>query len=301
MIGSESQSILKIFPSTKEGDNSNKNLSDESLNIQSANFTQYALKSKLINPKFIKKNSSNTNGLENSVKDTIGSRDIYTKLLNSSNSTNSYKKYFIYQLRRCFLLTKKDIFNKSIMSNIDNCSRIASISPMTPTSQMGISNMPYYDMITNYSQTSISSVDVIEKYEDQSIKINNYIIYKNKLLGKGSFSSVYLALNLNDNKNYVFIFFIKAIKITDKFTRANSYKTKYEYVKDEIVILRRLSSKYVVKTYEIIENKTQTFIVMDYMKNKSLLDNISCSKLDEYKIWKYFRNLICAVEHCIVI
>ncbi len=199
----DNQTILKLFPSIREQENVIKEASDDSINIKSNNFTHYALKSKLVNPKFLHNNSSNTNSIEHSVRDSISSKDIYSKLFYSSNSTNSYKKYFIYQLRRCLLLSKKDIFNKSILANIDNSSKIASIGPMTPNSHMGNSNLLYHDMITNYSQISISSVDNYEKYEDQSIKINNYIVFKNKLLGKGSFSSVYLAQNLIDNKNYV--------------------------------------------------------------------------------------------------
>ncbi len=35
---------------------------------------------------------------------------------------------------------------------------------------------------------------------------------------------------------------------------------------------------------------------MEMMVNNSLASKIS--KIDDFKIWKYFRNLICGVEHC---
>ena len=72
---------------------------------------------------------------------------------------------------------------------------------------------------------------------------------------------------------------------------------KYDYVKEEVNILKRLYSRYIVKTFEIIETKTESLIIMEIMKNNSLFSKIN--KLDEFKIWKYFRNLICGTEHCI--
>jgi 5'-AMP-activated protein kinase catalytic alpha subunit len=70
----------------------------------------------------------------------------------------------------------------------------------------------------------------------------------------------------------------------------------YDYVKDEVKILKRLYSKYIVKTYEIIETNNEILIVMEYMANNSLFSKID--KLDNFQIWKYFRNLICGLEHC---
>ena len=68
-------------------------------------------------------------------------------------------------------------------------------------------------------------------------------------------------------------------------------------VKDEVSVLKRIHSKYIVQTYEIIETKSECLIVMELMKNNSLLNRID--ELNELKIWKYFRNLLSAVEHCI--
>jgi serine/threonine protein kinase len=71
---------------------------------------------------------------------------------------------------------------------------------------------------------------------------------------------------------------------------------KFDFVKDEATILRRLYSKYVVKTYEIFETKKEILIVMEYMKCSSMDKHLQ--KLSDWDIWRFFRNLICAVEHC---
>jgi tRNA A-37 threonylcarbamoyl transferase component Bud32 len=181
------------------------------------------------------------------------------------------KKFFIYQLKKSFLQAKKFMFNSSVHATDQNKSPA------------------YYEIFANYSQIASNNVHTYVVYDDNNIKINNFFIYKNKVLGKGGFSSVYYAKNLKDKKEY-------AVKITDKKVRANARKTKYDYVREEVNILKRLYSKYVVKTYEFLETKNECMIIMEYMKNNSLFSKIS--KLDTFQIWKYFRNLICAVEHC---
>jgi serine/threonine protein kinase len=152
-----------------------------------------------------------------------------------------------------------------------------------------IAETNYFDIFTNYSNIKNTPLKVYEKYDDSNIKINQYLIYKSKLLGKGGFSSVYLALNINTNKEI-------AVKITEKNARANKIKKIYDYVKEEVKILKRLHSKYIVEVYEIIESKNDIYIFMEYMTNNSLLNSIKT--LSGFQIWRYFRNLICGVEHC---
>lgn len=69
----------------------------------------------------------------------------------------------------------------------------------------------------------------------------------------------------------------------------------FDYVKDEIEILKRLCCKYIVRTYEIIETPSNVYIVMEFMEGNSLLNHIQ--DLDVNDIWRYFRNLISAVEY----
>jgi serine/threonine protein kinase len=89
---------------------------------------------------------------------------------------------------------------------------------------------------------------------------------------------------------------LQAVKITDKTVRASAIKKKYDYVKDEVNVLKRLYSKYIVKTYEVMETKNECLIFMELMRKNSLFSIVA--RLEEFKVWKYFRNLICGVEHC---
>lgn len=61
-------------------------------------------------------------------------------------------------------------------------------------------------------------------------------------------------------------------------------------------MLNRLSFKYIVKTYEIFETPSQKFIVIDYLQENSIFEKPEL--LDMNNIWKYFRNLMSAIEFC---
>lgn len=191
--------------------------------------------------------------------------------LNPNNNYQVEKKLLLYQVKTSLLQAKKLCLSSEFQIN-------------------GKKNKPtYYDIFSNYSNIKITKAEGYEKFDDDNIKINNYLIYKSKLLGKGGYSSVYLCQDLNTNKEY-------AVKVTAKNTRANKFKKKYDYVKEEVTILKRIHSQYVVQVYEIIETKKDIFIIMEYMKNNSLFNIIK--SLTGFQVWRYFRNLICAVEHC---
>ena len=77
------------------------------------------------------------------------------------------------------------------------------------------------------------------------MQINQYLIFKNKLLGRGEYSDVYLCENTL-TKNYY------AIKIQTK-----------KDIEKEISILKRLHSKYIVAIYEIIQSENESYIIFD--------------------------------------
>ena len=202
--------------------------------------------------------------------------------LNAEHDFNISKKWFLYQLKMSLLQSKKLIIShqveKSFNENINNMEK-----------KDNIIKSNYYDIFTNYSNIEIHQMESYEKFDDNNIKINHYIIFKNKLLGKGGFSAVYISQDLDYNKEM-------AVKITEKNARANRTKKIYDYVKEEISILRRLHSKYIIEFYDVIESKNDIYIFMEYMKNNSLLTKIK--DLTGFQVWRYFRNLLCAVEHC---
>ena len=92
----------------------------------------------------------------------------------------------------------------------------------------------------------MSNYEKYEWFDDDNIQIGNYIVFKSKVLGKGGYSTIYLCQELNTNQEY-------AVKVTEKNVRANKLKKKYDYVKEEVTILKRLHSQYIVQIYEIIE------------------------------------------------
>ena len=108
--------------------------------------------------------------------------------LNPYHNFHLLKKYFIYQLRKSFLQAKKFVVNNTLQKEIQHTDN---------------RNPKYYEIFSNYSRIATVPVITYEKYEDQNIKINNYFIRKNKVLGKGGFSTVYICIDLNDDKEYV--------------------------------------------------------------------------------------------------
>ena len=62
-----------------------------------------------------------------------------------------------------------------------------------------------------------------------------------------------------------------AIKVTSKNLKANPSKKIYDYVKEEVSILKRIHSQYIVTTYEVIESRNKIYIIMEYMSAGSVL------------------------------
>lgn len=85
------------------------------------------------------------------------------------------------------------------------------------------------------------------------------------------------------------------MKIINKKNILNPLIRIFDYVKDEIEILKKLCCKYIVRTYEIIETPSNVYIVMDLVEGNSLINHLA--DLDVNDIWRYFRNLISAVEY----
>jgi hypothetical protein len=200
------------------------------------------------------------------------------------------RKYFILQLKKVFLQAKKYMFFRSIMYGKSSI-RPASVDLNLSTNIIPINKSTLFgDILPSHA---IIQTAMIEFYEntDEIIKINNYILYKNKLLGKGKeFSKVFLAKGLIDGIEY-------AVKIVDRRNLINENLKRGDNLKEELQLLKKIINRYIVKTYEIIQSPNECIIVMEHMQKNSLLNNIE--KLDNFLIWKYFRNLICAVEYCI--
>jgi hypothetical protein len=114
--------------------------------------------------------------------------------INPYHNFHVVKKYFIYQLKKSFLQAKKFVLNSAIHGQmIYNQNK----------------NPNYHEIFANYSQISTSAVNSYIKYEDHNVKVNNYFIRKDKILGKGGFSTVYMCKNLSTGQEHVNNFIIK--------------------------------------------------------------------------------------------
>ncbi len=255
------------------------------------------------NPTFFNKNSNKkeeTNKivfysilLNNLLKKFINQKPAYFK---NSEEKEEEKKRFLYQLYYCLGLTKIyilnfkenkfSIFHKDILSLNKKNKGDKKLSDFSENS--GIRFKTFYETFSNYSQIKISNVEKYESYPNIE-QVNQYFIFKDKQIGKGGSSVVYLGEDEEKQRKY-------AIKVTDKNIKANPFKHVYDYVKEEVSILKRIHSKYIVTTYEVIESKNRIYIVMEYMALGSVLSLID--HIDENQIKQYTRNLICAVEHC---
>jgi len=235
--------------------------------------------------------------------------DLYNKYI-SKNPTyftkeelEEQKKRFLYQLYYCLGLSKIYILNfkenkfpklnsEGILPLNNNKTNKNAINKNSSifSENSGIRFKTFYETFSNYSQIKISSLERFDNKSYPNIEIvNQYYIFKDKQIGKGGSSVVYLGED--DEKQNTF-----AIKITDKNLKANPFKHIYEYVKEEVSILKRIHSKYIVTTFEVIESKSRIYIVMEYMSLGSV--NKMIEHIDENQIKQYTRNLICAVEHC---
>ena len=216
-----------------------------------------------------KKESSSCSFEETSNEDNSSTKECRKIEINPYRNVNTVKKYFVYQIKKYYL--------NSITSTTTTPHHHCQIS--SPNNLISsLQNASYHEIFTNYSNICSTPGNIYKRYDDQNMQINQYYIYKNQLIGKGYHSYVYICQDINTSTLY-------AVKIKHK-----------KYMNNEIQLLKRVNSKYIVTVYEIITIKNECYIIMELMQNNSL--NVNLLELDIFCIWKYFRNLISAVEHC---
>ena len=121
-------------------------------------------------------------------------------------------------------------------------------------------------------------------------KINNYKMLK--LLGKGSYGEVKLAIDKISLKKY-------AIKIYPK--KILEDPKKKNNIENEIKILKQLDNINIMKLYEIIKTDNYKYLIMEYIEGISLLDIIKKEKnhyLEEKRALKIFKQIIQAINYC---
>eukprot|EP00826_Nyctotherus_ovalis_P007362 TRINITY_DN1182_c0_g1_i10.p1 TRINITY_DN1182_c0_g1~~TRINITY_DN1182_c0_g1_i10.p1 ORF type:complete len:269 (-),score=40.65 TRINITY_DN1182_c0_g1_i10:1145-1951(-) len=111
------------------------------------------------------------------------------------------------------------------------------------------------------------------------------------LLGKGSFSKVYLGIKLKDDENY-------AIKVIKKNKLSENIKNIKALIK-EIEIMRKTNHPRIVRLYEVYETESCIYLVTEYLEGGELLQrmrsNGHCSEKDATIVIKC---VLEALEHC---
>jgi serine/threonine protein kinase len=113
-------------------------------------------------------------------------------------------------------------------------------------------------------------------------KILDYII-TDQLLGRGSYSKVYLGFNIHNDKC--------AIKIISSLGLNISTKDK---LLDEAKILKSLNHKNIIKLYDIYEDLDEIYIIMEYCENNLQLILL---KLSEEQAKYYIKQIVNALYY----
>ena len=95
----------------------------------------------------------------------------------------------------------------------------------------------------------------------QETRINNYTYQFKNLLGKGSYSSVFLGTNLDTNSPV-------AIKIIENHLLRDEYISNL--INQECKIMQSLTHPNVVKLYEVLSTANHTYIIQEYCNQKDL-------------------------------
>lgn len=132
---------------------------------------------------------------------------------------------------------------------------------------------------------------------------NKYYIDKNVKLGKGAFSTVYSAID-SKNKKYAVKHILKSRSYSPS-SMNNTIVNKDDIIDNEIFILKRIirapKSNFIIKVYDIYEDKGDIFIVMEYLDStlNNLIQEFNNKKLiDEFLIWKIIRGLVMSIDYC---
>jgi calcium-dependent protein kinase len=135
---------------------------------------------------------------------------------------------------------------------------------------------------------SASSINICNiSYEEML----NYKIKKDKFLGKGTFGTVFLGVDIRNNDEI-------AIKIINK-TLVKKHIT--EMIK-ECNILNKLNHPNIIKIYGGYNSDKNIYWITEYLKGGELFDIINNSPseyfFDEHTIFNIFNQICSAVEYC---
>jgi serine/threonine protein kinase len=131
-----------------------------------------------------------------------------------------------------------------------------------------------------YEKIETALLEGVEKYE----------IYINKILSKGTNTTIYIGRKIKNNENIV----IKKLEITNKTTTLQMQEIVTETSISNF--LKNKKSDNIVKIIDIIENFDNTYIIMEYYEGGNLLDLMINKKIDNNNIKIYFNQILNAIS-----
>ncbi|OMJ88664.1 hypothetical protein SteCoe_9363 [Stentor coeruleus] len=121
-------------------------------------------------------------------------------------------------------------------------------------------------------------------------QINPKSIYRNlKMLGKGSYSSVYLVENKKTGSK-------RAIK---EIRKSALKKNAEEIIYNEMIILSQLDHPNIAKIFEIIDTPSFFYIISEYLEGGELFQRLTeVDHIDENLACKYMFDIVAAINYC---
>lgn len=118
-------------------------------------------------------------------------------------------------------------------------------------------------------------------------EIGNYVFIKT--IGSGSFATVYLA-------EHKYTRLRVAIKVVSK-TTLDSQEAQTRFNR-ECAILKQMDHPFIAELFEIIENDTAFFLVMEYVEHGNMLEFVNSNgRLSEDRARRYFCQLVAALDY----
>ena len=143
-----------------------------------------------------------------------------------------------------------------------------------------------------YTDHIFSQDEWVERLRRVCISFNiSYRYSFEKLVGKGSFAKVHRALKKRDGKEY-------AIKTLEK-AKMMEHPRHLQSMQNEIMILRLLNHKSIIKQYEVYENDLYIHIVLEYLRGGELFRQLRNKGLySEKDAALMFKLILEALEYC---
>ena len=146
--------------------------------------------------------------------------------------------------------------------------------------------VPKQSEIHSRNRSILQDLNLTDGKDKPSI-LSNYTIIKD--LGEGTFGKVKLGIHV-PTKEKVAIKILEKEKIVDEGDR--------ERVSREIQILKIIRHPNITQLYEIIEDETKLYLIMEYAKSGELFDYIvSQQRIKENEASKFFQQIIDGIEY----